>query len=145
MSETSVKSLRAQKTLVILASFWAALGLTSGIAFRELTRHAEYDSGVLGLTHGHTLTLGMILMLIALLLERSMLLSSRKTYLPFLVAWNVGLFLTIITLFGRGFHSVRGMDIPWVMTLVSGVGHTVLTVGLVLFFVTLFKALPAQK
>ena len=145
MSETSVRSLRAQKTLLILASLWAALGLTSGIAFRELTRHAEYDPGVLGLTHGHTLTLGMIMMLLALLFERSMQLSSRKTYLPFLVTWNIGLLLTVITLFGRGFHAVRGMDIPWVMTLVSGVGHTVLTVGLVLFLATLFKALPAQK
>ena len=94
------------KTLAIIATSWAILGLLAGVGFRELTRHATADPGTLGIVHGHTLILGMMVSLILLVLEKLFVLSEWKFFKPAFVVWNLGLLVTVVMLFVQGLRSL---------------------------------------
>ena len=129
---------KLSRTLVTFSAFWAAFGLVSGVAFRELSRNFVGDTGVLGLVHGHTLVLGMFFMLIVLLLVRHFDLASLKSFTAFLYTWNIGLLITVVMLLTNGLRTIWGYDHHAALAGISGIGHILLSVGIVLFFRSLF-------
>lgn len=131
---------KISRTLLTLSAAWAVIGLTSGVVFRELTRHNDADPGVLSLVHGHTLVLGMIFMLLALLLHRQFLRDGLRSFTVFIYTWNIGLLLTVGTLFVRGLRTLGSMEHSAALAGIAGLGHIALTVGLFFFFRALFVA-----
>jgi Protein of unknown function (DUF2871) len=122
------------------AAAWAVIGLAGGLAYREVTRAADY-TGVtqLSLVHTHALALGTLMLLVTLALERLFTLSADRRLGWFVWAWNVGLALTIGALAVKGSLQVAGAesaDSP-ALAGIAGTGHIGLAVGFALLFVVL--------
>lgn len=136
---------KMSRALISLSAAWAVLGMIAGVAFRELTRNNPADPATLGLVHGHTLVLGMIFMLITMLVQRQFKLESLRSFTAFLYTWNIGLLITVVTLFVRGLRSLFGLEHSAAIAGIAGLGHITLAVALILFFRSLFVALRAAE
>lgn len=131
---------QTESVLFRLAAVWAAIGLASGLGYRELTRAVGYtDFTQLGLVHTHTLVLGTLVGLLLLVLQRAYDLGRDRRFAWFLWVWNIGLVLTAAGLTTKGTLQVLGSPIAYSPALAgfSGMGHILLTVGFVLLFVVL--------
>ena len=130
----------AESVLFRLAAGWTVLGLASGLAYRELTRSADFTGFTqLSVVHTHTLVLGTLLGLGLLALQRLYSLSLDRRFTWFIWIWNVGLVLTAGGLTTKGTLQVIGSPIAESPALagVSGMGHILLTVGFLLLFLML--------
>lgn len=130
----------AELILFRLSAVWTAVGLVSGLAYRELTRRSGFTGFTqLAVVHTHTLVLGTIVGLGLLALQRLYGLSEDRRFGWFLWIWNIGLTLTAAGLSVKGTLQVLGSATATSPALagVSGMGHILLTVAFVLVFLVL--------
>ena len=131
---------KAESVLFRLSAVWTAVGLASGLAYRELTRSTGFTGFTqLAVVHTHTLVLGTFVGLLLLVLQRVYRLSEDRRFGWFVWVWNIGLVLTAGGMAVKGTLQVLGSaaaDSP-ALAGVSGLGHIVLTVGFVLLFLVL--------
>ena len=132
---------KALKTQYFLASAYTALGLLSGLFYREFTKFNGHPGGTqLAVVHTHWLALGAICGLLFLLLEKQFELSGlRKRWTAFLITFNVGVLLTGIMMIVKGCLQVLGnsfADSPMIAGM-SGLGHMSVTAGFVLLLLVL--------
>ncbi|MEU6557948.1 DUF2871 domain-containing protein [Streptomyces sp. NPDC046915] len=101
----------------------------------------------LALMHTHLLALGMLGFLIVLALDKQFQLSGTKLFTYLFWFYNAGIAVTVGMMGVHGCLTVLGDDVPEVVPAVAGVGHILLTVGLILLFVLLGKRLkePVQE
>ena len=128
--------------LMNTAFAYMVLGLVSGLGYREYTKATDtlgVDSQ-LSTLHTHFLALGMIVFLIVLALDAQFGLSGRRSFTVFYWTYNIGLLMTVVMQAVRGVLTLDGQD-PTTTTAaipgIAGLGHIVLTVGLVALFVAL--------
>ena len=102
----------------------------------------------LSLLHTHLFSLGMLFFLVVLALEVTLKPSQQKFFNGFFVTYNIGLILTTIMMAVRGFLQTQGGEISRAMDAsvsgMAGVGHILLSVGLVLFFISLKRAVATK-
>ena len=122
------------------AAAWTAVGLAGGLAYREVTRAADFTGFTqLSLVHTHALALGTLVLLVTLALERLFTLSEDRRLGWFVLAWNAGLALTIGALSVKGSLQVAGSasaDAP-ALAGIAGTGHIMLAAGFVVLFLVL--------
>lgn len=132
------------------ALYWAivvytALGLVSGVFYREYTKHAAF-TGVteLSVLHTHLLTLGTIVCLVLLCLEQVFHLSADKRFGAFFWTYTGGVALTVTMMTVIGVKQVGspGATDP-ALAGIAGMGHLALTVALVLLLMILKARLAA--
>lgn len=133
------------KKLYYSALVWMAIGLIGGVYYRTITKAQDFDTTdsftQLGVVHTHSLVLGVVFVLIALILEKIYYLSahSAKAMKAFFYFWNAGVFVSVWMMAYKGTLQVLGKD--WsehpAIAGVSGLGHIMLTIG----FIALFSAL----
>ncbi|MFD0362814.1 DUF2871 domain-containing protein [Nocardia sp. GCM10030253] len=135
------------KTLVNTAHIYMIIGLISGFYYREITKIEHFTGkSQLSVVHTHLLALGMLFFLIVLALEKQFTLSARKSlYGWFFWLYNIGLVITVAAMTLHGTFTVLGKSSGAAIALVSGVGHILLTAGLVLFFITLGKSIDDSR
>ncbi|GAA4605052.1 DUF2871 domain-containing protein [Actinoallomurus liliacearum] len=128
------------------AHVYMIIGLVSGFYYREITK-AEHFTGdtQLGLVHTHVLALGMLFFLIVLMLEKQFALSAVRLFDWSFWVYNAGLAVTVAMMTLHGTLTVLGHESGDAIALVAGAGHILLTVGLILFFITLGKRIPARR
>lgn len=138
------------KKLANTSFLYAMLGIAGGVFFREFTKLNGFSGRTnLAFVHVHLLVLGMVFFLAALLLEKQFSLTAYKHFGKFYALYNGGLAVTGITLVVRGVTQVldialsRGADAS--LSGVAGIGHTMITVALVLFFLGLRQRIAAQE
>ena len=134
--------------LARLSLFSMIAGLLVGYAYRELTRNFTGDT-MLGAVHGHVFTLGMMWYLLVLLLDDRFGLSKQKYWKSFLWIYTLGFVFSITMMITRGLTEV------WMMPLtkaqdhmiagLAGIGHITLTIGLILFYMNLRRALLSKS
>ncbi len=112
------------------AIIWTALGLASGLFYREFTKLNGVPGGTqLAVVHTHTLTLGTILSLLLLALVASWpVLARQRQFRIGVWLWQVGLALTTFGLLVKGCLQVLGREAansPMIAG-VSGLGHMTL-------------------
>lgn len=131
------------KRIFFAASSYLALGLASGLYYREFTRSNDYTAAdgftQLSVVHTHVLTLGVIVLLIVLALEKVFTLSHSKAFSWFFWVYNLGLIVTASTLTINGTLHVLGQEPSKALTGISGSGHILLTAGLILLFVAVWN------
>ncbi|WP_433675661.1 DUF2871 domain-containing protein [Microbacterium gorillae] len=132
-------------TKLLTAAFsYLILGLASGLFYREFTKANDFPEGgatQLGLAHTHLLTLGFIVLLIALVIEKVFGISrSPKLFGWFFWLYNAGVVLTSAMLIWHGSLTVLGLDAGGMIAGIAGIGHILLTAGLIVFFVALRRA-----
>ncbi len=132
---------RALKTQFLLTAIWSAVGLLSGLYYREFTKINDFDGPTqLAVSHTHFLTLGALAGMIFLALEKVFQLSASGTkYSVFLWTWNVGLAITGLMLTFKGSLQVLGNQLADSAALagISGLGHITLTVGFIFLLLAL--------
>lgn len=116
-------------------------GVASGLFYREFTKLNDFPAGQptqLGLAHTHLLTLGFIVLLLVLLLEKAFGLSEhRRLFAWFLGTYNTGVILTCAMLIVHGMLTVLGRESSAMLAGIAGLGHMFLTAGMVLLFIML--------
>lgn len=121
---------------------YMVLGLVSGLFYREYTKATDTLGAdtQLSTLHTHFLALGMIVFLVVLALDAIFQLSGRRSFTVFYWTYNIGLLMTVVMQAVRGILTLDGQD-PAATTAaipgIAGLGHMVLTVGLVALFVAL--------
>ncbi|MCW3157036.1 DUF2871 domain-containing protein [Micropruina sp. KQZ13P-5] len=131
---------KADLVLFRLSALWTAVGLASGLAYRELTRSSGFSGFTqLAVVHTHTLVLGTVVGLLLLVLKRVYQLGEDRRFGWFVWLWNVGLVLTAGGMAVKGTLQVIAPAVAESPALagVSGLGHIVLTIGFVLLFLVL--------
>ncbi|MGW4121350.1 DUF2871 domain-containing protein [Nocardia sp. NPDC004711] len=135
------------KTLVNIAHIYMIIGLISGFYYREITKAERFTGqSQLGVVHTHVLALGMLFFLIVLAVEKQFTLSARKTlYAWFFWLYNTGLIITIAVMTLHGTLTVLGNSSGEAIALCAGLGHILLTAGLIVFFITLGKSVDDSR
>ena len=131
---------RAEAVLFRMAAVWTAVGLASGLAYRELTRTTGFEGFTqLAVVHTHTLVLGTLVVLLLLALQKLYRLADDRRFRWFVWSWNVGLALTAGGMAVKGTLQVIGSTAADSAALagISGLGHIVLTAAFVLLFLVL--------
>ena len=132
------------KKILNAAFIYMIAGVASGLFYREFTKLNGFPEGKftqLGLVHTHLLTLGFIVLLIALVIEKVFRISRRpKLFAWFFWLYNAGVILTSGMLIWHGSLTVLGQESSKMIAGIAGLGHMLLTAGMVVFFVALRRA-----
>lgn len=131
------------------ASFsYLLAGVTAGLFYREFTKLNDFPEGQftqLGLAHTHLLTLGFIVLLIVLVIEKVFAISrSPKLFAWFFWLYNVGVILTSAMLIWHGSLTVIGQESNAMIAGIAGLGHIAITAGMIVFFVALRRAVTER-
>ena len=123
---------------------YALIAMAGGVFYREFTKLNGFTGKTtLSVVHTHYFLLGLVFFLILLLLEKSFGFSNEKTG-RVMVLYHLGLNLTGAMLLVRGITQVLGMALDRGMDAsisgVSGIGHLLLGVSMVLLLLRLGKA-----
>lgn len=131
------------KKLYYSALIYMILGLAGGLFYREYGRGFDFDGFTqLSVLHTHLLALGMLFFLIVLLLEKAFMLSQTKWFNLFFWHYNAGLILTAGMMVVNGVITLNGGESNGMTAGISGLGHILLTAGLIFLFVALKQRLP---
>ncbi|GAA1318574.1 DUF2871 domain-containing protein [Leucobacter albus] len=132
------------KKLLNAAFIYMLVGVASGLFYREFTKLNDFPEGQftqLGLAHTHLLTLGFIVLLIVLALEKAFAISaSKKLFAWFFWLYNAGVVLTSAMLVWHGSLTVLGEESTKMISGIAGLGHMLLTAGMIVLFVALRRA-----
>lgn len=124
-------------------------GVVSGVFYREFTKANDFAEGAytqLGLVHAHLLSLGFIVLLIVLVLEKVFALSrTPKLFAWFFWLYNAGVVLTAAMMVWHGSLTVLGEPSTKMIAGIAGLGHILLTAALIIFFVMLRKAVVVAR
>ena len=137
------------KRYINTAFAYGVAGLLMGAFYREFTKFVGYTGPTtLSVVHTHLLALGMSFFLVVACLEKLFLFSGPKRAPMFYIMYNCGLILTVLMFFMRGVLTALSFNFTTATNAaisgLSGIGHIMLTVGMVLFFINLKKSLPGK-
>lgn len=136
------------KKIFNAAFTYMIIGVLAGLFYREFTKANDFPEGEftqLGVVHTHLLTLGFIVLLIVLALDKVFGLSGTKLFSWFFWLYNVGVILTAGMMVWHGSLTVLGQQSNAMIAGIAGLGHIALSVSLVLFFLALRKKVAAGK
>ena len=130
------------------AFVYTIVALVAGVVYREYTKVVGFSGKTnLSLLHTHLFTLGMLFFLVVLALETTLKLSEQKIFNGFMT-YNAGLILTSLMMAVRGFLQIQDAELSKAVNAsvsgISGVGHILLGVGLILFFMNLRRTIATK-
>jgi nitric oxide reductase large subunit len=127
------------KKLFYSSFAYMVVGVLSGLFYREYTKGKDFTGFTqLSVVHTHLLTLGFIVLLIVLILEKLFALSKSRLFSWFFWTYNAGLILTAAMMVVHGMLQVQGAaDVSAAIPGIAGLGHILLSVAMVLLFLAL--------
>ena len=130
------------KKLINTSFAYAILAMIGGVFFREFTKFNDFTGQTsLSFFHLHLFALGMIFFLIVALCVKQFAIEKSKLLNWFYGLYNIGLLVTIGTFLLRGITQVKGIDLTSGLdAAIAGLGHMLLGIGIILFFITLKRA-----
>ena len=133
----------AERKIFISAATYGILGLAAGFFGRTYTHSMGMeDSSHLSVLHTHILALGFLFFLIALALEKLYTLSrQKKLFSAFFWTYSVGLATSVASMFAIGVIQVNGGEESKALAGISGLGHILITAGIIIYIATINKAL----
>lgn len=133
--------------LLTAASVFMVAGVASGLFYREFTKANDFPEGQftqLGLAHTHLLTLGFLVLLVVLALEKVLSLSGSRMFAWFFWLYNAGVVLTSAMLIWHGMLTVLGQESSAMIAGIAGLGHMLVTAGMVLLLLAIRAAIKRQ-
>ncbi|MEG0508049.1 MAG: DUF2871 domain-containing protein [Eubacterium sp.] len=136
------------KKLINTAFVYAILGMIGGVFFREFTKFNGFTGRTtLGVVHLHLFVLGMIFFLIIALFNKDYHLVAHKNFNVFYGVYNAGIGVAVLMFLTRGIVQVLGTPLSKGLSAaisgVSGIGHIMIAIGIILFFTILKKQLQS--
>ena len=136
------------KKLLNAAFIYMLVGVASGLFYREFAKLNDFPEGQftqLGLVHTHLLTLGFIVLLIVLVIEKVFTISrTPKLFAWFFWLYNAGIILTSGMMIWHGSLTVLGQESNSMIAGIAGLGHIFITAGMIVFFVALRRAVAER-
>jgi hypothetical protein len=136
------------RKLYLAAFAYLLVGVASGLYYRELTKLTGWPEGAptqLGVAHTHLLTLGFIVLLIVIALEKVFGLSRSRLFPWFFWVYNSGVILTAGMLILHGSMTVLGVESSKAIAGIAGTGHILVTAGLILLMLALRRPVFASR
>lgn len=137
------------KRFVRSALLYAILAMVFGVFYREFTKFSGFaGETTLSVMHTHYFMLGMMFNLVMLGLDKVFAFADPKRTGRALCVYHAGLNITGLGLLVRGLTQVqgtvlsRGMDAA--LSGISGVGHILLGVSMLLMLIRLYKTVKAS-
>ena len=127
------------------------MGIAAGVFYREFTKfHGYTGNTALSAVHPHFFVLGMFLFLmLAFLCRKEESLLQNVTFRRFFILYNISLPFMACTMLARGIIQVMEITLSKSMNAmvsgIAGVSHILITVSLVLLFISLKKALVSEE
>ena len=129
------------KKLVKTSFIYAIIAMICGVIYREGSRFLELtEPNTWSFTHTHFFVLGMFFFLIVVILEKEFSLTKDKKFKAFYIIYNIGLIITGIMLWMRGIADITESfynSYDKMISGISGIGHILLGIGIILFFIIL--------
>ena len=137
------------KKLLNLAMAYAIAAMAGGVFYREFTKWNHFTGATaLGKVHGHLFMLGMAVFLLAALFAERFPLAEEKLFQAFLNVYNIGVPLTALMLTVRGILQVRGIRLSAgadaAVSGAAGIGHILTGAGLILFLLSIKRAVKHE-
>lgn len=137
----------SQRLLFVATCVYLALGLGAGLMYRELTKNAGLPDGQplqLGVLHTHLLTLGFLASLLFLVLDRVVHLGQRRLFPVFFWVYNAGVLLSAGMMAAHGILALNGPVDSAAIAGMAGMGHIILSIGLVVLMVIVGQSVWKQ-
>lgn len=134
------------RKLFYAAFAYMVLGVASGFFCREFTKANDVTDATftqLSVVHTHLLVLGFVVLLIVLVLEKVFALSKSPLFSWFFWVYNAGLLVTAAMMVVHGMQSVVGAETSAAISGIAGMGHILLSAGMVLLFLALGSRITA--
>lgn len=127
------------KKYINIAFIYGILGICGGVFYREFTKFMDFVDmrTQLAFLHVHLFVFGMIMFLLVAVFEKLLNISESKKMKSFMIFYNLGLCWSVAVMAVRGVMQVVGFDGGAAVSGIAGIGHILITVGLVLFFLIL--------
>jgi hypothetical protein len=126
------------KKLYYSSVLYTVLGLVAGLYYREVTKAHDFTGTTqLAVLHTHLLTLGTLVFLITIALQKTLHLTRGRFFSAFFWTYHAGLLLTTALMAVHGTLTVLGKDASAAISGIAGLGHILLTLALVFFFLCL--------
>jgi hypothetical protein len=138
------------KKLIKTSAVYALAAILCGVFDREFTKWSNF-AGITPLSyiHVHLFVLGMVLFLVLALFAKDSKLTESKEFDLFYLIFNIALPWTVVIMLTRGILAVEGTvlshGIDTLISVLAGLGHLGLTVGLVFMFLALLKTFGKDK
>lgn len=130
------------RRLYLAATSYAVLGLVAGLFYRTMTASRELTGPTqLSVLHTHLLALGMMMMLILLALDATLSISRGRAFSWFFTTYNAGLLVTAGAMTWNGLLQLDGQTGGAAIAGIAGLGHILLTIGIVCLFVAIRRPL----
>lgn len=138
------------KKAVNTSFIYAILAMIGGVFYREFTKFRGFEGKTtLSVLHTHLFLVGMVMFLLVTVFIRLFELNKAKKYKMFFVIYNVGVCLTAVMLTVRGIVQVLGTELSnaqnGMLSGFSGIGHILLGVGMILFFLSLKESVSTLQ
>lgn len=143
--------MKKSKLLFINAAFtYALLAMVGGVFYREFTKFNAFTGNTaLGVVHTHLFLLGMIFFLVAALFQMNVDLMSHKNFKKFYIIYNLGVAIMVVMLMARGITQVQGLELSRgldaAISGIAGIGHILVGVGMIIYFMMLKKLIGDKK
>lgn len=130
------------KKYINISFLYFILAMVAGVFYREFTKICAFSGRtVLGFVHGHLLALGTLVFLIVALFYDKFDLENNKKFKMFFKVYNFGVILTAIMMVVRGVIQVKNIVLTSsksaMISGMAGLGHIILFIGFLLFFMSL--------
>ena len=135
------------KKIYFASLAYLILGLAAGVFYREFTKHYDFEGEKtqLSVVHTHLLSLGFLFLLIVLALEKLFKLTAQGFFNPSFWLFNLGLVTATSMMVWHGIYQVQGVEFGAALTGIAGLGHIIMSLGLVGITVTLGQAIFADS
>ena len=132
------------------AIVYAILAMAGGVFYREFTKYLAFTGKTnLSLVHSHYFVLGMAFFLLLALLEKAFTFSANQGVKGWITVYHIGLNLTSICLFLRGFvqatQTTLSSGLNASLSGMSGIGHALLGVGMLALLFLIRKGAVKQN
>ena len=124
------------KKYINTSIIYALLAMVAGVFYREVTKFMNFQGvTILAKVHSHLFVLGMVFFLIIYLLSLGLNYKSIKIIDKFLMAYNVGLIITVLMMEIRGVGEVLQVNTSgthmYMISGLAGFGHMILGLSLI--------------
>lgn len=134
------------RRLFFAATAYVIIGVSAGLFYREFTKANDFPGATqLGLAHTHLLTLGFIVLLIVLALDRAFGLSRSRLFAWFFWVYNAGVVLTSAMLIWHGMLTVLGQESSAMIAGIAGLGHIFVTAGMILLMTMIGRSVLVSR
>ena len=121
--------------------------MLSGLLYSEMSKGENFSGySQLNVTHTHLLVLGTIMFLIFMVIEYQLKLTKNsKLFNSFFYLFHLGILVTVAMQYVNGIATIKGFSVSPAIAGIAGLGHIMISIAFILFFVLLNKRINANS